>query len=69
MKVIAHVFCGVDDQENCPDCKKALAGNPYKPNKSPIPGELMCGDNCRHALQEQEIELSVLDFIKWSLFK
>lgn len=44
-------FIGVDDKDVCDGCREGLAGNPWKMQSVPVPGEQDCLGNCRHAIQ------------------
>lgn len=44
-------FAGADDEGTCTGCNEAMAGNPWKIDEAPVPGEHECGGRCRHALQ------------------
>jgi len=44
-------FAGAEDEDNCAGCRAALNGNPWNINDIPVPGELDCLGNCRHAIQ------------------
>lgn len=44
-------FVGPDDDSDCPDCTEAVNGGPYDIDEAPQPGDLTCGNRCRHALQ------------------
>ena len=68
MKVKQWVFVGVEDEQNCDDCRKALSGNPHKQHTAPIPGQLQCGSECRHAVQIQEQDVTFIEWLKWHLF-
>jgi len=44
-------FVGPDDDSDCEDCSQAVNGGPYDIDSAPQPGDLTCGNRCRHALQ------------------
>jgi len=48
-------FIGPNDASTCEECSEAVANSPYPIDTAPVPGTLICRNNCRHALQVQEV--------------